>query len=51
MQGTPSKRIKRLYDKRTSDEDMSLKDFAVDLVRDGTAEEKQLAEDWFAAKS
>lgn len=47
---TPSKRIKRLHKKRDNKE-LSLKDFAVDLSLNGTAEEKRIVEDWFTCKA
>ena len=45
-----SKRLKRLYDRRDVNDDRSLKDFACDLARDGTKDEKQLVEEWFKSK-
>lgn len=47
---SPSKRLKRLYGARTVHNDMSLKDFAVDLGSNGSKEEKALIEDWFKNK-
>jgi hypothetical protein len=51
MSHTPSQRLKRLYDSRPSDDDRSLKDFACDLARNGTKDEKQLVEEWFKNKT
>lgn len=49
---TPSKRIKTLYrTRRQPGVYVSLKDFAVELGRDGSKDERKLVEDWLSAKA
>ena len=47
---TPSQRIKRLH-RKSGSKDTSLKDFAIEISSNGTRDEKQLVEDWFACKA
>lgn len=48
---TPSKRIKRLYNNRPTNDPTSLKDFAVDLGANGSQDEKHLVNSWLTNKS
>lgn len=48
---TPSSRLKKLYNDRPPHDEVSLKDFAVSLANDGTADESNLVHTWFANKA